>query len=103
MPSFFFQPFRGDCGSRRFCLSVLLIACVSLSAPSLAAQTFANWQAGLGSWTTPSNWDCGPDSPIGCVPNSGTTAAIGNGGTATLNVTGSAQALEIGNGGPGTL
>lgn len=66
-----------------------------LFGPSLGAQSTANWTASVGNWSSPSNWNCGLGFPSGCIPSGGTSALIGNGGTASLDAIGSAQQLHI--------
>jgi T5SS/PEP-CTERM-associated repeat protein len=63
------------------------------------SQSTANWKASAGAWSIPSNWDCGQNFPNGCVPNSGTLARIGNGGTATLDINAATQSLYLNAGG----
>lgn len=80
-------------------VSVALAVLCSFSSAPLTAQTAANWQAGSGFWSSPSNWDCGQGFPGGCVPNINTAATIGNGGTANLDINASVQSLLVSAGG----
>src|ERR1035437_6799440 len=69
--------------------------CISLFfSASLFGQSTANWQATSGFWSVASNWNCGQGFPSGCVPNGGTFAAIGNGGTAVLDINATLQSLR---------
>ncbi len=75
--------------------SLLVAFCCTV--PALG-QTTANWQPSFGAWSVASSWNCGSGFPAGCIPGSGTTATIGNAGTAILDINTSVSVLSIDSG-----
>jgi hypothetical protein len=85
---------------RRYLQNIIAIA-ATLFGGFLTAEgqtTTALWKVASGNWSIPSNWDCGPALPTGCIPNANMEVGIRNGGAVFLDVNAVAKSTDIGAG-----